>query len=67
MAGADDKKKARRAIEAAQAKFEHDREATRKARRKAFASAQKSGLSLREIGEAAGLHHSRVAEIIHDE
>jgi hypothetical protein len=56
--------KARREARDAQAKFVRDRAATQKARRKAFAKAQKAGLTLRDIAEAAGLHHSRVAEII---
>ena len=59
--------KARRAVRAAQAKFERDQAASRKERRKAFADAQKAGLSLRDIGEEAGLHRSRIAEIIRDE
>lgn len=67
MAGVEKSKKARRAVEAAQAKFERDRDTARRERRKAFAEAQKAGLSLRDIGEAAGLHRSRVAEIIRNE
>ncbi len=67
MAAADEHKKARLAVESAQAKFERDRQAARTARRKAFSDAQLAGLSLRDIGEAAGLHRSRVAEIIRDE
>lgn len=67
MASAAESEKARRAVEVAQAKFERDRDTARKERRRAFAAAQKAGLSLRDIGEAAGLHRSRVAEIIRDE
>jgi hypothetical protein len=67
MAGVADSRKARKAVEVAQAKFEQDRKRARKERRKAFAEAQKAGLSLRDIGDAAGLHRSRVAEIIRDE
>lgn len=64
---ADAKGKVRRAVRDAQAKFERDQDATQKARSKAFADAQKVGLSLREIGDEAGLHRSRIAEIIRDE
>jgi lambda repressor-like predicted transcriptional regulator len=64
---ADAKGKVRRAVRDAQAKFERDQDAARKARSKAFADAQKAGLSLREIGDEAGLHRSRIAEIIRDE
>jgi hypothetical protein len=59
--------KARRAVRAAQAKFKRDQNAVRKERRKAFAAAQKAGLSLRDIAEEVDLHHTRVAEIIRDE
>lgn len=54
---------ARTAVRAAQTAFERDAEAVRKARRKAFADAQAAGLSLREIAQETGLHHSTVAEI----
>lgn len=64
MADATDQRKARKAVETAQAKFERDRRAASKARSQAFAEAQRAGMSLREIGDAAGLHRSRVAEII---
>lgn len=64
---ADQKRKARAEVERAQRQYERDVDKSRVARRKSFAQAQKSGLSLREIGEAVGLHHSRVAEIIHGE
>ena len=53
-----------RAVKAAQKQFEQDNRAAREARRKAFAKAQKDGLSLREIGELVGLDHSRVGQII---
>lgn len=59
----DPKEKARKAVRKAQASFERDAEAVREARRKAFAEALASGLSLREIAEETGLHHSTVAEI----
>lgn len=55
---------ARKAVEAAQRRYERESAVMQKARRKAFAKAQKEGLSLREIGKAAGLHHSSVADII---
>lgn len=55
---------ARKEVRTAQRKFEREREDSRQARRTAFAKAQKAGLSLREIAEEAGLHHSSVAEII---
>ncbi len=63
MAG-DSRQKARREARDAQARFVRERAATQKSRREAFAKAQKAGLTLRDIAEATGLHHSRVAEII---
>jgi hypothetical protein len=54
-------------VKAAQRHFERDSKAARQARRKAFAKAQKDGLSLREIGELVGLDHSRVGQIIRDD
>jgi vacuolar-type H+-ATPase subunit E/Vma4 len=56
--------KARRAVRDAQAKFEREQTAAQKARRKAFTDAQKAGLTLRDIGEEVGLHHTRVLQII---
>jgi hypothetical protein len=56
--------KARRAVRAAQARFERDQNAAQEARRKAFAEAQKAGLTLRDIGEEVDLHHTRVLQII---
>lgn len=56
--------KARRAARAAQARFERELDGAHKARRKAFAEAQKAGLSLRDIAEEVGLHRSRIAQII---
>lgn len=58
------RKAAAKEVKAAQKQFERDSKAARDARRKAFAKAQKSGLSLREIGELVGLDHSRVGQII---
>lgn len=60
---ADPKQKARKAVRDAQGAFERDAEVVREARRKAFADAHAAGLSLREIAEETGLHHSTVAEI----
>jgi DNA-directed RNA polymerase specialized sigma24 family protein len=59
--------KARRAVRDAQAKFERDQSAVQDARRKAFAEAQAAGLSLRDIAEEIGLHHTRVRQIIRGE
>lgn len=59
-----EKDEARKAVRAAQKQFERDSNSARQQRRKAFARAQKDGLSLREIGELVGLDHSRVGQII---
>jgi DNA-directed RNA polymerase specialized sigma24 family protein len=66
MADAADQK-ARRTVRAAQASFEREQDAAQKARRKAFADAQKAGLSLRDIAEEVGLHRTRVHQIIRGE
>lgn len=58
------RKVAAKEVKAAQKQFERDSKAAREARRKAFAKAQKEGLSLREIGELVDLDHSRVGQII---
>lgn len=55
---------ARKAVEAAQREFERETAAAHCARREAFRDAQKAGMSLRSIGEAVGLHHTRVSQII---
>ena len=60
---ADPKQKARKAVREAQTRFERDAEAVRETRRQAFADAQAAGLSLREIAQETGLHHSTAAEI----
>ncbi len=59
-----ERKAARKAVRAAQKQFQRESDATQRARRRAFAQAQKEGLSLREIGEEVGLHRSRIAQII---
>jgi DNA-directed RNA polymerase specialized sigma24 family protein len=58
------RKAAGKAVKAAQKRFERESAAAQKARRKAFAQAQKEGLSLREIAEVVSLHRSRVGQII---
>jgi DNA-directed RNA polymerase specialized sigma24 family protein len=64
----DAKRKAvSKAVKAAQRQFERDSKAAREARRKAFAQAQREGLSLRDIGELVGLDRSRVGQIIRGE
>jgi hypothetical protein len=64
---ADAERKARRTVREAQARFEREQETAQAARRKAFAKAQKDGLTLRAIGEEVGLHHTRVGQIIRGE
>jgi hypothetical protein len=64
MADEPKRKAAAKEVKAAQRQFDRDNHAAREARRKAFAKAQKNGLSLREIGELVGLDHSRVGQII---
>ncbi|HST69936.1 MAG TPA: hypothetical protein VLI94_09795 [Solirubrobacterales bacterium] len=61
-----ERKAARKEVRVAQKQFEREQKESRQSRRKAFAKAQKAGLSLREIAEEAGLHHSSVADIIED-
>jgi hypothetical protein len=56
--------KAEKAVRDAQGEFERQASKAHAARRKAFERAQKAGLTLREIGEQAGLHHTTVGEII---
>lgn len=61
------RKAASKAVKVAQKQFERDSKAAREARRKAFAQAQKDGLSLRDIGELVALDHTRVRQIIRGE
>jgi DNA-directed RNA polymerase specialized sigma24 family protein len=61
------RKAALKAVKTAQTQFDRESAAAQKARRKAFAQAQKEGLSLRAIGEEVGLHHTRVGQIIRGE
>ncbi len=63
----DPKQKARAEVRRAQSQFEQTgskHEEARQARRESFERARKAGMTLREIGEAAGLHWSRVGEIL---
>lgn len=63
----DPKGKALAEAKRAQLDYERDVDAAREARRKSFERAQKAGLSLRDIGEAVGLHRSRIGEILRGE
>ena len=66
----DAKQKARAELRAAQAAFERvetQREKAGSARRKSFERAREAGMTLREIGEVVGLHHTRVGQIIRGE
>jgi len=66
----DAQKKPLAEVQRAQAKFERtqvDGEKAREARRKSFERAQAAGFSMREIAKAAGLHFTRVAQILRDE
>ena len=63
----DAQAKARKAVRRAQTDFERSQERheqVRDARRKSFEDARAAGLSMREIGEAAGLHFTRVARAL---
>lgn len=53
--------------EAAEAKFQAQIAAARRARRAKFKEAQDAGLTLREIGEAAGIHHTRIGVILRED
>jgi hypothetical protein len=64
------KRKARTELRSAQTAFERaeaQREKVSTARRESFERAQAAGLTLREIGEVVGLHHTRVGEILRGE
>jgi len=63
----DPKQKALADAQRAQLAYERDVTTARETRRESFARAQKAGLSLRDIGEAVGLHRSRVGEILRGE
>jgi len=63
----DAKEKARADVKRAQSRFEgtgSKHEEARKARRESFERARKAGMTLREIGEVANLHWSRVGEVL---
>ena len=63
----DSKRKALTEARRAQSKFERSQARVGEdgqARRESFRRAQKAGATLREIGEAVGLHWSRIGEII---
>lgn len=63
----DAQQKARAEVKRAQSQFErtgNKHEEARQARRQSFERARKAGLTLREIGEVANLHRSRVAEVL---
>jgi hypothetical protein len=63
----DPKDVLRASVRAAQDRYDAESEAAAQARRDAWARAQEEGLTLREIGEAVGLHHTRVGQIIRGE
>lgn len=63
----DPKKDALADVKRAQQDYQRNVDAAREDRRKSFERAQKAGLSLRDIGNAVGLHRVRVWEIIKGE
>jgi hypothetical protein len=67
---ADSRQKVHAALRKSQTDFERidaQRKRAGAARRKSFKRAQEAGLTLREIGEIVGLHHTRVGQIIRGE
>lgn len=63
----DPKEKVRASVRRAQADFERaqsQRDKASAARREDFERARSAGLSIRDIAKEAGLHFSRVAEIL---
>lgn len=63
----DAKTKALRELRRTQANFERKTNEARLERLTSFKRAKKAGLTLREIGEEVGLHHTRVGQIIRGE
>jgi DNA-directed RNA polymerase specialized sigma24 family protein len=64
MADDPKRKAAAKAVKAAQKQFLRQTSSAHVDRRKVFEEARKTGLTLREIGELAGIHHTTVGEII---
>lgn len=64
MPDASKRKAVSKAVKAAQKDFELQTSSAHAARRKVFQEAQEAGLTLREIGDLADLHHTTVGEII---
>jgi len=63
----NERQKARADVRRAQVRFESAQskvEEARQARRESFERARKAGLTLREIGEAADLHWTRVGNVL---
>jgi DNA-directed RNA polymerase specialized sigma24 family protein len=58
------RKAAAEAVKAIQREFLRQTADAHAARRKVFKEAQSAGLTLREIGELAGVHYTTVGEII---
>jgi DNA-directed RNA polymerase specialized sigma24 family protein len=63
----DQKQKARAELRRAREDYERNFASAQEVRRESFERAQKAGLSLREIAEEVGLHHTRVREILRGE
>jgi len=64
MADTPEQRTARKELRRVQADFERKVNEARAERRAAFERAQKAGLSLRQIGDEAGLHYTRVRQVI---